>query len=364
MRLLLIGGGHAHIAALRAIRKRPIANMDITLVTPFQHTLYSGMLPGYVAGHWDRFAIQLDLTRICRNAGASIRFDTICKMDPERNIAEGVSGETFNFDYASIDVGRGGQPLEALNNHSQTIATKPLENFLDKWDQLNTEWHEQSYCPEIAIIGAGLAGIEIAFAISFALRRLHPTVTLLEKSPELLPNSPASLRQAISRSLSKLGVELRLGATVSGSEARKLWINDGTPLKADLVITATGGAGWPWLENTELSLRDGLIVVNESLQSLSHPHIFAAGDATHFDPIPLPPAGLYAIRQGETLANAFHALATGEPLPEFTPQTDYLKLITLGAKRAVAEKWGVSLSTPGLWHFKRAIDIAHMKKDR
>ena len=55
MRLLLLGGGHAHAAVLREWR-----GGDVSLVTPYPHHTYSGMLPGFVAGHYALDEIRID----------------------------------------------------------------------------------------------------------------------------------------------------------------------------------------------------------------------------------------------------------------------------------------------------------------
>jgi hypothetical protein len=51
--LVLVGGGHAHVLALRMLAMRPLAGLRVTLVSESVDTPYSGMLPGMVAGHYD-----------------------------------------------------------------------------------------------------------------------------------------------------------------------------------------------------------------------------------------------------------------------------------------------------------------------
>ena len=50
-RVLLIGAGHAHLVVLRSLAQKPLYGARITLVSPFARQVYSGMLPGILAGH-------------------------------------------------------------------------------------------------------------------------------------------------------------------------------------------------------------------------------------------------------------------------------------------------------------------------
>ena len=64
--LVLVGGGHSHVLALRAIAMQPIAGLRVTLVSPASHTPYSGMLPGLISGHYDFQQVHIDLARLCQ----------------------------------------------------------------------------------------------------------------------------------------------------------------------------------------------------------------------------------------------------------------------------------------------------------
>ena len=72
-RVLLLGAGHAHLVLLRALRERPLAGARVTLITPSPRQVYSGMLPGFLAGHYARGEIEVDLAPLAAQAGVELQ---------------------------------------------------------------------------------------------------------------------------------------------------------------------------------------------------------------------------------------------------------------------------------------------------
>ena len=64
--LVMLGAGHAHVHLLSTLAAQPLAGVQITLVAPFPRQLYSGMVPGFVAGHYaleDKHEVLVPLVR-------------------------------------------------------------------------------------------------------------------------------------------------------------------------------------------------------------------------------------------------------------------------------------------------------------
>ena len=139
---------------------------------------------------------------------------------------------------------------------------------------------------------------------------------------------------------------------------------DAEELPANFVLGAAGARPYGWVEKTKLPTTDGFIDVDETLRSPAYPSVFAVGDCAHYAPDPLQKAGVYAVRQAPVLHSNIAALAAGQPLKKFSPQADYLKLISLGSKRAAADKWGICLRSKPLWHLKNRIDTSFMSSLR
>ncbi|MFS4437196.1 selenide, water dikinase SelD [Paracoccaceae bacterium GXU_MW_L88] len=348
--IVLIGGGHAHAIALRRWGMDPLPGARLTLITPEPVATYSGMLPGVVAGHYPRAALEIDLIRLARHAGARIVLAKARDLTPHSVLLD--ERPEIGFDIASINVGiETGMRLPGAEN---TIPAKPLEGFLDAWERFAAAPPDGA---RIAMIGGGAAGVELALAMKARLSgRAH--VTLIEAGGDILPAMPA-LREKARAALIKFGVEVKTDCPVTGFAPGHVETEAGA-IPTDFIVTAPG-AQMPALVR-QIGFGAEGIPIRPTLQTEVHDHVFAAGDAAHMPWDPRPKAGVYAVRQGAVLARNLRAYAAGGRLARYHPQKDYLKLLSLGETKAAAGKWGRSASGAWAWRWKDHIDRSFMKK--
>ncbi len=334
MRLVLLGGGHAHAAALRELR-----GADVTLVTPFPHQTYSGMLPGFVAGHYRLDEIRIDLAALAARAGAKLVLGSVAALDAARRLVQLEDGTTLEYDRASLNLGSiPAQEVPGSAEHA--LAAKPFETFMERWleakDRVKT----------VAVVGAGAAGVELAMAVA---HRTSARVTLYSDRPMFRP----AVARRIARALRRNGVELRAGTVVSAVEAGPVVVAAGTRESTDLVIWTAGAAPLPLLRESGLASDErGFVLVDDKLRSVSHPEVFAAGDCATLRDAPHPKSGVYAVRHAEVLA---HNLRGGE-LRRYVPQRQALALISCGARTAIVDWGGWSAQGAWAWRWKDRLD--------
>lgn len=359
--LLLIGGGHAHAILLRMWGMKPLPGARLTLINPQPTAPYTGMLPGYVAGHYAREALDIDLVKLARFAGARLIMDKVGGLDPAAGIAELENRPPVSFDIASIDIGitsEANHP-ESLSIHS--VAAKPLGPFASKWQDFAERARSEMDAPRAVMIGGGVGGCELALAMAHRLGK-GAHLTLIEQGPEILPAENKTLRGRLLAALQSARIELVCGQSIQAASEGQITLESGRIIEADFIAAATGAHPFSWLQHTGLELSNGFITISKTLQSVSHPNIFAVGDCAHMAFAPRPKAGVYAVRQGPVLYDNLCAALTNEPLRPYHPQKDYLKLISLGDKRAMGSKWGITLSGRSLWQRKDKIDTDFMHR--
>lgn len=362
--IVLAGGGHAHAAALRNLAQdKPTAPVEITLINPSTHNLYSGALPGVIAGHWPVNVIGVDLPALCAGAEVSFVEDALTDIDPDGRTIQLTSGRSLQFDILSLDIGSVIHPLNISTPASRIVPIRPIPAFLERWESCLEDMQRKNSPRCVMVVGAGLAGIEVCLAVQYRLQalRIAAKILLIDTSDRIAAASPPALRQKLERALQGAGVRCITGARVETCKNGQARLSNQQSVDVSLVINCTGSAPHAWVERTPLRTVGGRVEVDECLRSTSHAHIWAVGDASHFRAHPVEPAGVFAVRAGPVIAENIRRLTRNEPLSSFHPQSDYLKLISLGGKRAIGEKYGMAFEGNWVWQLKKSIDFSFLR---
>ena len=209
--VVFIGGGHAHALVLRRWGMAPLPGARLTLIDPNPRAPYTGMLPGYVAGHYPRDALDIDLVRLARFAGARLVQGRAVGLDraAQRVTIEG-RGE-IAYDLLSIDIGITSDMADLPGFSDHGIAAKPLGPFAARWAGFVEEVAQGRAVPQVAVIGAGVAGVELALAMHHRLAQVTdraPQVVVLDAAKGL-QGTASGTRRALCRAMAKAGIELR-----------------------------------------------------------------------------------------------------------------------------------------------------------
>ncbi|TCL10138.1 selenophosphate synthase [Shimia isoporae] len=365
--LVLVGGGHAHALVLRMWGMKPLAGARLTLINPGPTAPYSGMLPGHIAGHYSREDLEIDLVKLARFAGARLIMAPATSIDPVAKTVTVMGRGEIGYDVASLDVGIHGD-LPFIDGFAEYgIGAKPLDRYARKWAAF-LEAVENDLAPEVAVIGGGIAGVELALAMGHALKvkGAVPKITLIEASEKITPQTPGA-EEPLQKAMARMGVKVLTDASVVGVTRDRVLLADGRQVASRFSVGAAGGFAHPWLANSTLPLTDGGFVrVSQTLQAEGYDDLFAVGDCAELTDTPRPKAGVFAVRAAPVLKHNLKAALTGRRMRSFKPQEDYLKLVSLGGKRALAAKYGKTFSGTGLkaplWRWKNHIDRKFMRK--
>ena len=358
--LVLIGGGHTHALVLRKWGMNPLPGVRVTVINPGPTAPYSGMLPGFVAGHYAREDLDIDLVRLARFAGARLILGPATGLDPERRVVQVPGRPEIGFDVASVNVGITSDMPDLPGFAEHAVPAKPLGPFAARW----AAYLNGSGPASVAVIGGGVAGVELVMAMAHALRARNrkAQVTLIDRDQALSavgPKAAATLR----RTMHGLSIDCIEQTQILRVGPDHLELADGRHIAADFVTGAAGARPYDWIAQTGLALHEGFIRVNGHLQS-SDPSVFAAGDCAHLSEDPRPKAGVFAVREAPVLFDNLRAALGNGRMRRYRPQKDYLKLISLGEKSALAERLGTSFSGPLMWRWKDRIDQKFMDRFR
>lgn len=369
--LVLIGGGHSHVAVLKRFGMKPLPGVRLTLICRDAHTPYSGMLPGYVAGHYTYDEAHIDLGALARFANARFYHSTVTGLDLREKRVLCDDRPPVPFELVSINTGSTPNTSGVPGATGNVVPVKPINNFLDRWEALSARAMAHEGPLRIAVVGAGAGGVEILLAIQHRLNELRAAAGkpsdniefhLFSNTAEILPTHNARARRTFMEVLQRRGVNLHLGAPVTEVTPGLLKTAAGD-IAADeiLWVTAAGAPSWPGEAGLDVD-EGGFVKVGDTLQSTSHPDVYAAGDVAAMVNHPRPKSGVFAVRQGRPLErNLRRALLGGTQRP-FRPQSNFLGLISTGDKFAVASRGGWSIKGEALWRWKDWIDRRFMDK--
>jgi selenide,water dikinase len=360
--LLLIGGGHSHLFVLKHLAMHRVPGLRITLVTRDLHTPYSGMLPGYVAGHYSYDQAHIDLLPLARLAGARVVHAEVDGIDCAARQVSVQGRPPLDYDLLSINIGsRPAMPVVEAGGERQ-FAVKPVDRFIHGWRQLEQRLEQNDDELRLAIVGGGAGGVELALSLQYRASRLQTRhaplgITIVTDAERLLPGHNARVRGYIVELLRQRSIEVRYGHAVSAFDGRHLHGDFTPPLAADAVVWVTTASPAGWLRDSGLALDDaGFVRVNACLQSVSHEQVFAAGDIAAVTDYPRPKSGVFAVRQGKPLARNLLRQLQGRALEPFVPQAQFLSLISTGDRYAIASRGQWALRGRWCWWLKDRID--------
>lgn len=361
--ITLVGGGHTHVQVLRDFAADSPTDMVLTMVVDTPIAVYSGMVPGFVAGQYRARELEIDVAALARQAGAHVIIARAVAIDTGRRVIDVAGQPPVSYDLASFDIGAAvaGGDLPGVREHA--LPTRPIGEFVRRVDEILKRARAQT-SPEtfrVVVVGGGAGGVELAFTIEQRLK--HETekqarVVLLEGGPRILAGYASSLARRVTRRGESRGIAIRCDEQVVAVHGDAVELTDGMSVPFDALLWATGARSQPLFRDSGVATDDrGFARIRSTLQLEEHDNLFAVGDcATLVDHADTPKAGVYAVRQGPVLTANLRATLQGARLRSYEPQRHFLTLLNLGDGAAVGTKWGLSFEGRWVMKLKDRID--------
>ncbi|MFP6584691.1 MAG: selenide, water dikinase SelD [Candidatus Hydrogenedentota bacterium] len=369
-KLVLLGGGHSQIEVLRQFAMHPVDDVAITLVTRELMAPYSGMLPGFIAGHYTHGEAHIDLRSLAEAAGARVVFAEACKVDAEKKAVLFDDRPALDYDLLSINIGSRPVMTDIPGARDYALPSKPVDQLIEGWERIQQDALASNDPYTITIVGAGAGGVELALTMQYHLKTTHTQSTdtpfnvrinVVTDDDKILPTHNEGVRTRIMRLMHERDIQIHLLQRVTEVVEGSIATQEADRFDFDALIWVTNAAAPFWLRESAIQTNDeGFILIDQTLRSTSHREIFATGDIATLENFSRSKSGVFAVRQGPYLAkNIRHAL-TGESLEEYVPQEKFLSLIGTGNKSAIASKGNFSAQGPHIWAWKDYIDRKFM----
>ena len=348
--LVLLGAGHAHVQTLVHLARHPLVGARVILVAPYAGQMYSGMVPGLVAGHYLPEDCVIPLEPLVRHSGVRWLSRSVRALDAQNRTLQLDDGSTLHYDWLSINTG----PVQNRALLEQTLPgarehglfLRPIEAFAALWPKVAEMADARPL--RFTVIGAGAGGAEMAMALR--QRFASCSVTLLSGGDAPGANYPEPFQRKLLTALKARKITVIRDRAI-GLRPGEVQLGSGAFLACDVPLISTGAQAAPWLQNSGLTLDpEGFVAVDTCQRSVSHKEVFAAGDGSS--------------RNDRQLAFNLNATIHGSAPREHQPAARTLSILSCGDRHAIAN-WGTwSVQGRWVWWLKDGIDRRHVARFR
>ena len=352
--VVIIGGGFGGIAAAKGLAE---AAVDVTVIDRRNHHLFQPLLYQVATAGLNPSDIAHPIRSIlARQTNVRVLLAEVVDIDADARRVSLDDGTDVAFDYLILATGTTHSYFGHDDWELHAPGLKTIEDAIEIRRRVLLAFERAERAADLndadgnltfVVVGGGPTGVETAGAIAeiafttltSQFRTIDPTqatVILLEGADHILGAYPLSLRNKAERQLREIGVDLRLGVSVTDIDAHTVETSAGT-IRAGTVVWAAGNRASPLASKVGGSTdRAGRVVVEPDLSIAGHPHVFAIGDVAHAtsegDEVPGVAQG--AIQGGAHVAKAIRADLVGEPIPTFRYRNKG-ELATIGRSSAV-----------------------------
>jgi NADH dehydrogenase FAD-containing subunit len=364
-RVVFVGAGHAHLYSIKNTGLLIRQGAEVIVIGPDQYHYYSGMGPGMLSGIYEQDDVRVDVQRLAESSGARFIKGHVIGIDPRMQNLLLDNGEKLSYDIASFNVGSSVPKDLVKGAGKEAYPIKPIANLVLLKQAILSKII--SSIPRILIIGTGPAGVEMAGNIERLVSQNEGKAEIILAGAEesLLSRFPGKAGLFARYSLLKRGITICSRCLVISLDNGTARTSDQREIAYDIAVLATGIRPTQVFDGSGIdTAQNGSLMVNNYLQSTSHPDIFGGGDGVTFRNMPLAMVGVYAVRQAPILLHNIQACLKGEPLKEFVPQKRYLLILNLGDGTGIFVRSPLVLKGRWAFRLKELIDKRFISKFR
>jgi len=361
-KLVLVGGGHAHMMTLQNLDRFTEKGHEVTVIGPSRYHYYSGMGPGMLGRDYRPEDIRFDTEKTVESRGGTFLLGKALDIDPESKHVILESGERVPYDVLSLNAGSHVDTGMVKEGNENLFTVKPIEKLYEAGliiEKLSFEGPVR-----VAVVGGGPSAAEIsgnAASLGRKFCKNQVDVTVFA-GKNFMKKFPAGVTKRVEKVLAKKGVTIDRSGYVDSIENNRVVLDSGDSTEADVIFLATGVRPSDMMERAGIPTGpDRAMVVNRFLQSETYPEIFGGGDTIHFSEHPVDKVGVYAVRQNPVLLHNLEAALDGGDFQIFTPQESYLLIFNLGGKAGVFRKGKITFNGKPAFLIKDYIDRKFIK---
>lgn len=361
--LVLVGGGHAHMMTLAAIRDIQDMGHSVTVIGPSKYHYYSGMGPGMLGESYTPQQIRFATRHVVEKLGGRFILDKVTRVDPVEKKVFLASGDTLSYDVVSFNSGSSIDQQMVVPQSPAVFSVKPIKTLFKAQQKIIAETSTRKIT--IGIIGGGPSSAEISGNIRQLVHRHHGIQPIIQifSSGNYMKQFPKKVRHLTKKKLAAKGIDILETSRVQQVNNRQIVLKTGESYPADIIFLAHGVRPSRIFSASNIPVGDdGGLLVNQFLQVTQYPEIFGGGDCISFAPQPLNKVGVYAVRQNPILLHNLVAALEGKPLQPFDPGGDYLLIFNLGQGQGVFHKGMLTFSGRLAFTIKDTIDRKFIRK--
>ncbi|WP_326721775.1 FAD-dependent oxidoreductase [Streptomyces sp. NBC_00243] len=333
-RIIVLGAGYTGaIAAGRLAKRLRREDVAITLVNAEPDFVERVRMHQLAVG---RNLTPRPFSEMFAGTGVELKLAKVTGVDVDRKtvaVLDANGAEELEYDSLVYALGSGwnDQGVPGTTEHAHQIASRPgalrLRERLAGLDAGET----------VAVVGGGLTGVEAATEIAEARPDLDVVLAARGGLGDWLsPKGSRHLRKVFD----KLGITVHEHAAVAAVQADRIATVDGRSIPASVTVWTTGFAVHPIAKATTLEVTGtGQIVVDRTMRSVSHPDVYAIGDAARVmgpGDKPLRMSCASGVPTAWQAADAITGRLTGGKLPN-VPIRYYNQCISLGRKEGLIQ---------------------------